>query len=404
MFFKNKSTTEKVVSIVAIGFLSGVWMSWPLWNETARFWFPTLPVWGEAVAPPILGSFVHFAGPIGLITLLALTFLFPEKKWLLGLSPIWLIGLCAFDLNRLQPWAWFYLLVFVVVFFEKKENEISTANALKWLLAGVYFWSGFNKLTPYFAEDNFAWFCEAFSFTKPFNHYPTLGYTIALFEMSFAAGLLLKKTRPFFRWIVIGFHSVIILFLLKLNWNWVVIPWNVAMAGMVWVLNSTPAAASSTPPPAPPPKGRGGATSSRNTLLLPSLSGEGLGVGLTWLTPILYFFHLWPHTLSWQLYSNTQPEATFFAENGIGYTSIESEQVWGKYAFDNGTKLLLDDWASDELKVPMFASEHTFRQVEKYLCARFVGDSAGLYILTVHRWDKSAEKMEKIPCRELLAK
>ena len=361
-------------------------MSWPLWNETARFWFPTLPVWGEAVAPPILGSFAHFVGPIGLVTLLALMFLFPGKKWLLGLSSIWLIGLCAFDLNRLQPWVWFYLMVFVVVFFEKKENEISTANAFRWLLAGVYFWSGFNKLTPYFAEDNFAWFCDAFALTQSFGHYPTLGYAIALFEMSFAAGLLLKKTRPFFRWIAIGFHSVIILFLLKLNWNWVVIPWNVAMAGMVWVVTTS--------------KGRGDVTLSQNALNLPAF----LGLGLAWLTPILYFFHLWPHTLSWQLYSNTQPEATFFAENGIGYTSIESEQVWGKYAFDNGTKLLLDDWASDELKVPMFASEHTFRQVEKYLCARFVSDSAGLYILTVHRWDKSAEKMDKIPCHEPMPK
>ncbi len=398
MFFQKKSGTEQVTSIAALGFLGGILLSWPLWNEAARFWFPLIPVWGEATKPPLLGSFVHSAKPVGLVILLLLTFLFRGKKWLLAALIVWAIGLCCLDINRLQPWVWFYLLIFVTVFFGKKENEISTANALRWLFAGVYFWSGFNKLTPYFAEDNFAWFCGAFAFTKPFGEYPVLGYAVASLEMSFAAGLIWKKTRLYFRWIVVGFHGVIILFLLKLDWNWVVIPWNLAMAAMVWVLNPHPSP--STPPPTPPLKGRGDIEMSQ----LPSLLGEGEGVGLAWLAPMLYFFNLWPHTLSWQLYSNTQPEATFFAEKGAGYASIESEQVWGKCAFDDGTKILLDDWATDELKVPMFATTRTFRQVGKYLCPHFVSDSTGLYILTVHYWDKSAEKMEKIPCRELLAK
>ena len=380
MFFKKKSATEQVISIAALGFLGGILLSWPLWNEAARFWFPLLPVWGGATKPPLWGSFIHCAKPIGLITLLLLTFFFSGKKWLLAALTVWAIGLCCLDINRLQPWVWLYILVFVAVFFGKKENEISTANALRWLLAGVYFWSGFNKLTPYFAEDNFAWFCGAFAFTKPFGEYPVLGYAVASLEMSFAAGLIWEKTRLYFRWVVVGFHGVVILFLLKLDWNWVVIPWNVAMAGMVWGLFP------------------------ENSGSKPTGVVQQVIVVVVWLAPVLYFFNLWPHTLSWQLYSNTQPEATFFAEKNTGYANTESEQVWGKYAFDDGTKILLDDWATDELKVPMFATARTFRQVGKYLCPHFVSDSAGLYILSVHRWDKSAEKMEKIPCRELLAK
>ncbi|GAB4497825.1 MAG: hypothetical protein OHK0019_32140 [Saprospiraceae bacterium] len=378
--------------LAALGLLGGVLLSWPLWNEAARELFPALPVWGEAVAPPSnweraqpFSGWDSWVKAVGLIILLISTLIFTKRKPFLVLLNIWLLGLCAFDLNRLQPWVWFYLLVFSVIVFGKKENEKAKVNALRWLLAGVYFWSGFNKLTPYFAEDNFAWFCEAFDFTKPFSRFPALGYAVAFFEMSFAAGLLWEKTRPYFRWLVIGFHIVIIFFLIKLDWNRVVIPWNLAMAGMVWVLNPSLEKRKDNDAPFTTP--------------LPPSGGEGMGVGLTWLAPILCSFNLWPYTLSWQLYSNTQPEATFYRENNPVFATIEEEQIWGKYAFDDDSKLLLDDWATDELKVPAFAAKRTFYQMGKYLIKN-CNDDKGVYILTVNRWDKSAEKMEKIPCSE----
>lgn len=368
--------------LAALGLLGGVLLSWPLWNEASRSLFPTLPVLGEAVAPlsnweraQPLSGWDSWGKSLGLIGLLIFTFAFPGKKLLPTLLSVALLCLCILDLNRLQPWVWFYLLVFSVIIFGKKEDENAKVNALRWLLAGVYFWSGFNKLTPYFAEDNFAWFCNAFSITKPFGQYPAIGYAVALFEMLFSAGLLWKKTRPYFRWIVVGFHGVIILLLLKLDWNWVVIPWNLAMAGMVWALNSgTDAALGLT---------------RRNSITL----------GFTWLAPILYFFNLWPYTLSWQMYSNTQPEATYYRDKSPMFATIEEEEIWGKYAFDDDSKILLDDWAMDELKVPAFAGGRTFYQMGNYLI-KSCDDDKGVYILTVNRWDKSAERMEQIPCRE----
>lgn len=382
MFFKQISDVQTIIRIAATGLLSGVALSWPLWNPAERFWFPLLPLWGEAENPHLMNGLFHTFGWLGLFALMVAVFVFPGKKLLTGLLAGWLAGLCAFDLNRLQPWVWLYLIVFTVTIV---ENEKGTVVALRWLLAGVYFWSGFYKLTPYFAEDNFPWFCEAFSFTQPLGRYPLLGYGIALLEMVFGAGLFRGKTRSWFKWLVIGFHAVIILFLLKLDWNLVVIPWNLAMAGLVWILFTGAHPASS-------PEGR----------KVSLTSGKTIAGGFVWLAPLFGLFNLWPHTLSWQLYANTQPEATFYADNSFSLPTKEVAQVWERYAFDDGTKLLLDDWANSELKVPMFASRRAFRQMGEYLCTQIVADSSGLYILTVNRWNKSAERMEKIPCGETM--
>lgn len=389
MLLKRFSIAEKIACIAAAGLLGGVILSWPLWSELSRRSFPVLPLFGDATLDrgPDWGVLMQ---PYLAVALIVFTGISPHKKRFPVLLVLWLLWLCLLDVNRLQPWVWFYLLVFGIVICREKTNEKQSITALSWLLAGIYFWSGFNKLTPYFAENNFAWFCEAFSFTRPFSKFPSLGYGIAFFEMAFAAGLIWERTRLYFRWIVIGFHSVIIIFLLKLNWNHVVIPWNAAMAGMVWVLH---------PNVAPSPSEE-----------KPGMKWDILLSGFSWVAPIFCFLHLWPYALSWQLYTNTQPEATFYSEGEAvklscttDFSESHLQKMWQKHAFAGGSKLLLDDWANDALRVPMFASERTFRQTGRYLCRCLAEpDSAGLYILTVNRWDRSAEKMEKIPCSELM--
>ena len=389
MLFKKISTPEKVMCIAALGLLAGVFLSWPLWNVEKRLWFPLLPVWGGADEPPQLNSLFDCALLAGLVAIPVGIVFFFEKKWLAVLLFIWLAGCCLFDLNRLQPWVWFYLLVLIVLASGKKGNESGTVGALRWLLAAVYFWSGFSKITPYFAEDNFAWFCEAFEFTRPFGRMPVLGYAIALSEMLFAAGLMWERSRSGFRWIVAAFHVLIILFLINLDWNWVVIPWNLAMAGMAWVLFPDPAGMSFS--------------GNRSSSSLPAGLNlqRCLLIGGAWIAPFFSYLNCWPQALSWQLYSNTQPEATYFNSKRVRYPSVESELVWEKHAFDNRTRLLFDDWANDELKVPMFGTGRTFRQLGEYLCTYYGGDSAGVNILTVDRWNKSAETMEEIPCGEM---
>ncbi|MBL7797450.1 MAG: hypothetical protein JNJ90_13225, partial [Saprospiraceae bacterium] len=228
-------TISAIVRLLVLAMLAHIALSWPLWFSGGGRTFPLLPVFGPAQAPTAsLWDTVQLG--ICLLTLFVAG-VFPAKKYTAWLVLAVLIWMIAQDLNRLQPWSYFYLLVLGIVAVAGSDGRLAT-RGLQWLLAAVYAWGGFNKITPYFAEDNFPWFCEAFTWTQPLGAYPALGYAVALAELLLAPGLLWGKSRPVFRWLAIGFHAFIILALspLGLDWNLVVIPWNVAMAGMVWVL------------------------------------------------------------------------------------------------------------------------------------------------------------------------
>lgn len=382
-------TTLSPIRIAALALLAGILCSWPLWDVGARpFQFPLLPLFGSAeFASSVPG---HWQALL-LCALTAALVLRPQHRGFLVATVVYLLLLCLLDLNRLQPWVWLYLLVFVTAVQQRRET------LLRLLLAAIYFWAGFHKLTPYFAEDNFAWFCESFSWSKPLGQYPSLGYSIALLEMSFAAGLLWVKTRRWFRYLVVGFHVVILVALSPWghDWNAVVLPWNLAMAVLVWLAFSPQAEHQRHDEGDPWPV--------FSFKKLAALGPAGCTVfALAWLAPALNIWGLWPHPLSWQLYTNTQPEATFYAEKPMRFSHPDGGEIWPEWTKDE-PQLLLDDWAMRDLRVPIFASERTFRQMGRYLCSQLArpDSTAALYILSVKPWDKSAEHDEKIPCSKI---
>lgn len=375
------------IRIIALAILAHIALSWPLWDGAGNRSFPCLPLLGPAADH--FSWFEHLQTAI-LISLLLISGIFPQRRVAIVLTTGWLLFLIARDLNRLQPWLYFYLLtLFILITRWRLEQSNGQSKAIQWLIAAVYAWGGFNKLTPYFAEDNFPWFCDAFAWAHPLGAFPLAGYGVALAELAFAPGLMWRRTRPVFRWIVVLFHVFIAIALSPagLNWNAVVIPWNLAMAALVWNLfrPGSPGTETNTPDP-----------KMRNSIRT-VVAGAGV-FALAWLFPALNIFHYWPEGLSWKMYSNTQTEATFFCPNGAPCPAME--HTWVKNAFgNNNTRLLLDDWAFEELHVPAFNSRHTFKQLAHYLChCSSATDSCTLYLLTVQRWDKSAERWDQLPC------
>ena len=355
----------RVARIALAGLAACIAISWNMWGMGDRS-FPCLPIWGEAVEeagylPPLL---------FGVLALLMIGDLYrPARVFHLSIVVLLLI-LCAFDLNRLQPWTWFFMLALAIV----GAGHNSAPAAVRWLLAAVYFWGGANKLTPYFAEENFKWFCEVFETTAFLGQYPALGYIVAVFEIALAVMLVMPQRKARFGWIYVIFHGLIILSLLKARWNYVVMPWNAAMAAMAFLL--------------------------LNTSEQPEKVGK-LQFALLFLAgvmPVANLFHSWPHQLSWQLYSNTQPEAVFYSPAPCE----KAGDIWREKSFDEGRRFLLDDWSGASLGVPMFYSDHTFGQMARYLCNCIPErDSGQLMILYVHPWNKNAERTTVISCRDL---
>ncbi len=383
MKFKVVNPAHQIIRIIALALLAHYALCWPLWYSGAGRTFPVLPVFSFIGAFPIWVEGLQ-AGFLVMLTMAV--FVFPKKKTVVQALLAFLIFMVVQDISRLQVWLYFYLLAFVIILVAEQSPAMSTTG-FRFLLAAVYAWGGFNKMTPYFAVDNFPWFCEAFAWTRPLGQIPALGYGFALAEFLFALGLLWPRSRPVFRWIVVVFHLFICLALSPagLDWNAAVIPWNLAMAAMVWLLFKP---------------GMLGGTEFLKRQKSPVRIAFYTPLLLAWAMPVLNIFHCWDEALSWKMYTNTQTEANFYSDNGQVCSNLQA--VWQQHAFNNGKTILLDDWAFANLHVPAYNSRRTHLQIARYLCPCTNNSAAsGLLLLQVERWNRPAEHWEQIPCSSI---
>ncbi len=330
-------------------------LSHPLWWRRAPDAVPPVPLWGNHVPEWLLL-------PTGMLPALLATGLLirPDNRFLLQATALALGCSAAVDLNRVQPWAYWY----VLVFFAASARQ--SLPALRMITAGMYAWSGLHKLTPWFAADNFEWFCSAFELTKALAT-PAWGYAMAALEALLGAALLYAPTRRTAAWTAIGMHLWIILVLspVGLDWNRVVIPWNAVLMGTLLLLILEDR--ERTRPP---------------WALVLWMLGSPLLPGL-------------PRAIGWHLYNNTQPEAVFVQ----GQQPPTCVAGWDALAYDDRQRMLLDDWAIHTLGVPLMHCDKVFRALHRHLCRCSIG-APGSEILRVDWRTKKDREPEKWPCIE----
>jgi hypothetical protein len=374
--------------VVALMMLCCIALCWPLWDVSLRECdFPEVSLF---LKETLFEKHINRWFSVVLLVGLFLCLFWPNQKWLLGATLLWLIWMCMLDINRLQPWVWMSVLAFAVAWCAGNDPD-QEMFALRLLLAGIYFWSGFNKISPYFAEGDFTWFLETFAWSRPLAQWPVLGYGFALFELFFAIGLLWPHTRRGTAFIVIGFHLTTVFYLgpLGRNWNQVVIPWNLGMAILVYALFAAPMQ---------------GQWQDRDRFWRACFSGMAnrMVILWVWIAPVFHFWGYWPHGLSWELYTNTQTELTFYKPVEGNFATKACDVLFSKFQFeDDRTKMLIEDWATNDLKVPQFVAETSLRIPARHLCNCIHHDSAGIYVLRVRRFDRTKEDMEWIPCSKL---
>jgi hypothetical protein len=371
---------NNIIRLLSICFLTQIYLSKQLWFRN-NFKIPCIS--------PIFADY-HLSENIvwGLSTILVLALLGlivkPQERR--SIYPILLILLLffAFDGLFLQIWIWFYFLLFILFLPSKHlQNDEKTLQTLQFVIAGIYFWSGFFKLGPYFVEDSFSWFLEPIPILRDLGKYPILGYWAAFFEISLGIGLLIPKTRSNFKFIAVFFHVFIMLVLSPLghNWNTLVLPWNVAMIGLIFLCFETKK--NGTEP-----------IFSFKTL---KLNASSCVLKLAWIGPLLSLFSLFPRDFTWRMYSGTHSEMTFYfqEESLLEKLKIPQEKVFGK----NSLKITLEDWLNDQTGVLPPDSEAYYRNLGRYLC-QFVTDKSGsgILILNTDMWDKSKESIREMPC------
>lgn len=372
----NFSTPQTILWLISIAFLVQVAISCPLWLTASRT-FPLLPLFEMFPLDfGIMGHYISFG--LLIISLLFVT-LFSNKRWSIGL----VLGLLMFfflqDELRLQAWSYQYFLMFGVLFLPSKLAE--KIALLQVIMICTYWWSGIQKINIHFITTVYPWLCETFEVTAFLAKYTSMGYVVAVFEALLGVGLLFSATQKFTAHTAIIFHLIILLILSPLghNWNTVVIPWNVAMIGFLWVLfikNES-------------------SIHFKSLLKQPSFIALFVLIGIL---PSLNFFYLWREQLSFTMYSGVTTETVLYYDTNNS-SCLPQVAIDQSYDITLQRAITLDDWSMQELKVPVYGTTKITQQLKNKWCD-CLGDNSFIALVQYERMDIEESTSHIFSCGE----
>lgn len=356
------------------GFIAGIALSLQLWVNQRLF--PLAPVIPGAVLPTpfdytLLGLLV-----IGLIA----AFLTPNRLFIritLGVLALILLQ----DQMRWQPWVYTYVLMLIPFSFplitdnKKQADKIGENPHLVYIqlfLIGMYWWSGVHKLNANFVEVIYPLFVKAL-FKVQEGHWlyeaKALGYIIPLTEILVGIGLAFPRTRRWATIGAIGTHVMIVIYLspLGLNDNHVVIPWNLAMIGIVFFACFR--------------------QKNRISLLAPMPNitwrwAKWAVIVLVWLLPALHLRKQWDTYLSFDLYSENI-DHLYIALRQQALAQL-GDQLSAYYTPQNlieeGKVVDVTDWSFKELNVPVYPEKRVFKAIARHFCALGLPDDQIMFV------------------------
>lgn len=344
----------KIVSI--LGFISSLLISYKLW--LADRFFPLIPLIQGFVLVHWAHSILFF---LLLLNLLVLLFWF-RSTW------IWvcwgLLGIMiTLDLNRLQVWVYFYVLIFISLFpHPAKKQATQGLLFVQWVLIAMYLWGGIHKLNGSFLEIEFPKMLQDFFYKVGLpwqQRYQFLAYFIPLTEMATAVLLFFPKTRPGGLILAIGTHLSILVMLLGLKQNYVVIPWNLVLIALSFLVFF------------------------RNSRALANLDRRGLiFLWFVGVMPMFLLFGAWSDNLSWSLYSARNK--VFYVAIAKGHwpvfrshlagTQISEESNPAHYVID------VNKWSYQELGVPVNPESRVFNGISRFFCSFGLPENALVFM------------------------
>ena len=335
-----------IVRVTCLAFLLTLALSW-------RAYIPSLRIFALSPVIDILGSTPVWVDWIILILNMGCLGWLVTKP--LHRAPAFGVLVCTVfwvlqDLLRFQPYTYMYFFTIVLaVFFTSRSID-----ALKIMVASVYFWGGFHKINATFFLKTFPGFIEPFyTFPKEPSLLAALIalviFLVPVFEA--AIGLLLlfcpRQRRLATRMAFI--MLVVVLTCLGLEgdtWNIIVWPWNIYLFLLAVMLFYKPAAADDT---------------ARFRFDTPTLAT----IALFSLTPAFALFG-WGHSYpAFKLYSgNTKRAEVIFAQDeNIARLPGNLGQLVGR-----ARTLSLVDWTAHEFELVVYPESYVFRRGAEGLC------------------------------------
>ncbi len=343
-----------IKTIVALGLIAGLSISIKLWISDRLY--PLVPVIDGLPTRIFPYDYLLFGIVIGALLWVIVS---PRPRTAILVFLAGALVLAITDQSRWHPWFYQYVFMMIVLAsfswnYKDVEKQNILLNTLSIVIAGIYFWSGIQKINPTFIGGIFPWMVDPFVSFLPTTIKSFL-YTTAVFvpfvEMAIGIGLIIKKTRPYAVLMAIGMHIFILASLSPLghNWNSSVWPWNIAMIVIVITLFWKRAVPT-------------------RTLFFQKNALHMIAILLFLVMPALSFFNVWDSYLSSALYSGNLNAASIEVSTETKNTlpallqSYAKQEDSGKYSID------IKNWSMSELNVPPYSEKRIFTAIGSYVC------------------------------------
>jgi hypothetical protein len=388
---KNFERLKYLHIAAGLGLLAGLLFSLELWFPVSRT-FPRVPF--VFALPEVMVVPVERLLTAILAVALGLIIFSVRPKFFSATALAALALLIFFDQMRLQPWVYQYLLLLAILALPERKagNEPAAADqtvaAVQLVIAGLYFWSGIQKLNFTFLHETLPLLLAPLQNLFPAFQPPALlGLGPALTESLIGIGLLVRKTRNWAVWLAVAMHAGILTLLIAKSHNSIVWVWNAALAAMVvsafWKTDASILQLRRT--------------SGRSVTLAKTIAVAAV------LLPVLSFAGFWDMYLSGALYSgNTEVPVIRLNDALAGRLPPKAQGVVFQTKTTGERMLPLFEWSIAELNVPVYPEQRIFKQVARMLCG-LTGDQTGVALIVKERpaiFDGSY-KVTRTGCAEL---
>ncbi len=344
--------------VLSVGFFIGFLSSGKLWLSE-RF-FPLTPV--ASFLPTITAPFDYIFLITLLLLLVLVVFLQKPSPYVIAFTLL-AVFYALFDQSRwLAPFYQYTLMFIVLCLYPWKISDSTgriadqTLTAWRIIIAGIYFWSGINKINPLFFIDVVPWLAEPTVALVP-EFLRGLVYALVslgfLWEMLAGILLLTDRFRKMGIFLAVTMHAFIIFTVGPFGHDWQIIIWywNAIMVVFVVILF-------------------GGVSriSLRETVFTRKFIGQKIIIALVAVAPVLHLFNLWDYHLSFDLYSGNSNTALFY----LSSTTINTLPVEiKKYIRTDKNKesvLNVVDWFEGEFNGYPYTEKRIFRNLLKNFC------------------------------------
>lgn len=359
--------------LLALFVLLCLGFSWKLWISTRLY--PLVPLLEIVPAFPYPLDYIFLTLFSGALLAVIIR---PRSKTCVGSVLAAFILLFLQDQNRIWPSFYQFFFFFLLLLTYRRDADEGEAErilvGLRFIMAAVYFWGGFQKLNTHFFNEEFPWFLRPLTDLLPFEipYLPALGVFAALFEVSFAIGLLTKRFRTFALCEALLMHLLIFFLIgpIRNNWNdsaWI---WGQSMAVLVWALFYK----------APP-------FEFKKMFAAPGFYSAPQALALLFIgvLPVFNNLNRWDSALSFNIYTGNVNHAQIGMHPDVAHR-LPAELSAFVSRRDGWALLDLNAWTMHEFNANPYPERRIFKAVLDKICSHVPDRSVRLFLTEKSGW------------------